>query len=119
MNDEAYVEFGANLGKLAQTFSQACESIEGFAEILGFCKPYRSKPYGFAEQPSLVNADARFRTTLSPNELLTKLQETERALGKKVIQENGPRVIDFNLLMYENLTMDSAELQLPHPGIHH
>lgn len=117
MNAEAYLGFGANLGNPTQTFSQACERIEGFAEILGFSKLYRSKPYGFAEQPSFVNAAARIRTTLSPNELLTKLQETERALGKKVIRENGPRVIDLDLLIYDDLALDSAELQLPHPGI--
>lgn len=91
--------------------------MEGFAEILGFSKLYRSKPYGFAEQPSFVNAAARIRTTLSPKELLTKLQETERALGKKVIRENGPRVIDLDLLLYEDLVLDTNELQLPHPGI--
>ena len=91
--------------------------MEGFAEILGFSKLYRSKPYGFADQPSFVNAAARIRTTLSPKELLTKLQETERALGKKVIRENGPRVIDLDLLIYDDLALDSAELQLPHPRI--
>ena len=91
--------------------------MEGFAEILGFSKLYRSKPYGFADQPSFVNAAARIRTTLSPNELLTKLHETERALGKKVIRENGPRVIDLDLLLYEDLVLDTNELQLPHPGI--
>ena len=117
MNAEAYVGFGANLGNPAQTFSQAYERIEGFAEILGFSKLYRSKPYGFADQPSFVNAAARIRTTLSPKELLTKLQETERALGKKVIRENGPRVIDLDLLLYEDLVLDTNELQLPHPGI--
>ena len=91
--------------------------MEGFAEILGFSKLYRSKPYGFADQPSFVNAAARIRTTLSPKELLTKLQETERALGKKVIRENGPRVIDLDLLLYEDLVLDTNELKLPHPGI--
>lgn len=91
--------------------------MEGFAEILGFSKLYRSKPYGFADQPSFVNAAARIRTTLSPKELLTKLQETERTLGKKVIRENGPRVIDLDLLLYEDLVLDTNELQLPHPGI--
>ena len=117
MNAEAYLGFGANLGNPTQTFSKACELIEGFAEVLGFSKLYRSKPYGFADQPSFVNAAARIRTTLSPKELLTKLQETERALGKKVIRENGPRVIDLDLLLYEDLVLDTNELQLPHPGI--
>ena len=117
MNAEAYVGLGANLGNPAQTFAQACELIKGFAEVLGFSKLYRSKPYGFADQPSFVNAAAHLRTNLPATELLTKLQQTERALGKKVIRENGPRVIDLDLLLYEDLVLDTNELQLPHPGI--
>ena len=117
MNAEAYVGFGANLGKPDQTFAQACELLKEFAELLGFSKLYRSKPYGFADQPSFVNAAAHIRTNLPATELLTKLQETERILGKKVIRENGPRVIDLDLLLYEDLVLDTNELQLPHPGI--
>ena len=91
--------------------------MTGFAEVLGFSKLYRSKPYGFADQPSFVNAAAHLRTNLSATELLNKLQQTERALGKKVIRENGPRVIDLDLLLYEDLVLNTNELQLPHPGI--
>ena len=56
-------------------------------------------------------------TDLSPLTLLKKLQETEKSLGKKVIRENGPRIIDLDLLLYDEITMKQDELTLPHPRI--
>ena len=50
-------------------------------------------------------------------DLLKKLQETEKALGKKVIRKNGPRAIDLDLLLYDDLSIESEELVLPHPRI--
>ena len=50
-------------------------------------------------------------------DLLKKLQETEKALGKKVIRKNGPRAIDLDLLLYDDLSIESEELLLPHPRI--
>ena len=50
-------------------------------------------------------------------DLLKKLQETEKTLGKKVIRKNGPRVIDLDLLLYDDLSIESEELVLPHPRI--
>ena len=50
-------------------------------------------------------------------DLLKKLQETEKALGKKVIRKNGPRVIDLDLLLYDDLSLDNDDLVLPHPRI--
>ena len=50
-------------------------------------------------------------------DLLKKLQETEKALGKKVIRKNGPRVIDLDLLLYDELSLDNDDLVLPHPRI--
>ena len=50
-------------------------------------------------------------------DLLKKLQETEKALGKKVIRKNGPRVIDLDLLLYDELSLENDDLVLPHPRI--
>ena len=59
----------------------------------------------------------RISTDLSPLELLYKLQETEKALGKEVLRKNGPRIIDLDLLLYDDLSLESEELTLPHPRI--
>ncbi|MDA8806716.1 2-amino-4-hydroxy-6-hydroxymethyldihydropteridine diphosphokinase [Opitutales bacterium] len=117
MSAEVYLGLGGNLGDPPATFRKAIGQTSDFAQIIGVSKLYRSKPYGFSDQPDFYNAAARISTDLTPIDLLARLQEVEQKLGKKVIRENGPRVIDLDLLLYGNETLNLPDLQLPHPGI--
>ena len=117
MNADAYLGLGANLGSPKETFDRALVLISEFAEIRSVSRLYRSKPYGFSDQPPFVNAAARISTDLPALEILNRLQSVERALGKKVIRENGPRIVDLDLLLYDELELAKKELTLPHPGI--
>ena len=78
---------------------------------------YRSKPYGFEDQPDFLNAAAEVTTELDPQSLLAKLQVIETDLGKEILRENGPRAIDLDLLFYGDLVLKTEELEIPHPGI--
>ena len=117
LNADAYLGLGANLGSPKETFDRALVVISEFAEITSVSRLYRSEPYGFSDQPAFVNAAARISTNLPALELLDQLQSVERALGKKVMRENGPRIIDLDLLLYDELELSKKELILPHPGI--
>lgn len=117
MNTEIYLGLGGNLGNPPATFHQALKQLEAFAKVIKVSKLYKSKPYGFADQPDFYNAAAQLASELSPLDLLTQLQEVERQLGKKVVRENGPRVIDLDLLVYGKEVIDLPGLTLPHPGI--
>jgi len=117
LSAEVYLGLGGNLGDPPATFRKALELLTAFSKVLKVSKLYRSKPYGFSEQPDFYNAAAQISTRLPPLDLLACLQEIEQKLGKKVIRENGPRVIDLDLLLYGDDTLDLPELQLPHPGI--
>ena len=117
MNTEIYLGLGGNLGDPPATFQQALELVGRFAEVTKVSKLYKSKPYGFVDQPDFYNAAAQLSSNLSPLDLLARLQEVEKQLGKKVVRENGPRVIDLDLLVYGNEVIDLPELTLPHPGI--
>ena len=117
MSAEVYLGLGGNLGDPPATFHKAIGQISDFAQVLGVSKLYRSKPYGFSDQPDFYNAAARISTDLDPLDLLACLQEIEQKLGKKVIRENGPRIIDLDLLLYGDETLILPDLQLPHPGI--
>ena len=117
MSADAYLGLGANLGSPKETFERALELVSEFADITSVSRLYRSKPYGFSNQPPFVNAAARISSNLPALELLNQLQSVERALGKKVIRENGPRIIDLDLLLYDELELSSEELTLPHPGL--
>tara|TARA_B100002019_G_scaffold126109_1_gene108594 strand:+ start:13010 stop:13507 length:498 start_codon:yes stop_codon:yes gene_type:complete len=117
LNTEIYLGLGGNLGDPPSTFKQALKKIGHFAKVTKVSKLYKSKPYGFADQPDFYNAAAQLTSDLSPLDLLAQLQEVEKQLGKKVVRENGPRVIDIDLLVFGDEVLDLPELTLPHPGI--
>ena len=117
MSADVYLGLGANLGTPLSTFENCLPLIEEYSQIISRSRLYRSAPYGYADQPPFSNAALRISTDLSPLDLLHKLQETEKTLGKKVIRKNGPRVIDLDLLLYDDLSLESEELVLPHPRI--
>ena len=117
MNAEAYIGLGGNLGNPRETFERALEKVSAFAEVRDISRLYRSKPYGFPDQPDFLNAAIRLATELEPLTLLRELSEVESELGKKEVRKNGPRVIDLDLLLYGEEVYASDELTLPHPGI--
>ena len=117
MNAEVYLGLGGNLGDPPATFRKALELLTACSKVLKVSKLYRSKPYGFSEQPDFYNAAAQISTRLPPLDLLACLQQVEQKLGKKVIRENGPRIIDLDLLLYGDETLNLPDLQLPHTGI--
>ena len=117
MSADVYIGLGANLGDPLTTFEKCLPLIEGYSEIISKSRLYSSAPYGFADQPPFINAALRIETNLLPLDLLKKLQETEKALGKKVIRKNGPRVIDLDLLLYDELSLENDDLVIPHPRI--
>lgn len=117
LNTDAYLGLGANLGDPKETFERALALVSGFSVIKSTSRLYRSKPYGFSNQPPFVNAAARISTDLPPPELLKQFQSVEQALGKKFIRKNGPRLIDLDLLVHGDVELETEELTLPHPGI--
>ena len=117
MNAKAYLGLGGNLGNPKETFERALHLISAFAYINKVSKLYKSLPFGYSEQPPFINAAVLIKTNLPPNELLSQLQRVEIELGKKFICENGPRVIDLDLLLYGDQIIKTKELNLPHPGI--
>ena len=117
LNTDVYLGLGGNLGDPPETFRHALHQLAEHTKIIGVSKLYRSKPYGYPDQPDFYNAAARISTDLTPLDLLARLQGIEQTLGKKVIRENGPRIIDLDLLLYGDEILDLPDLQLPHPGI--
>jgi 2-amino-4-hydroxy-6-hydroxymethyldihydropteridine diphosphokinase len=76
---------------------------------------YETEPVGYAEQPAFVNAAAMLRTTLGPEALLDEMLAVEQEFGRVREVENGPRTLDLDLLMVDDLVLSSSVLTLPHP----
>lgn len=78
---------------------------------------YETRPVGYAGQTDFVNGAALLETTLAPVELLDTFKEVERRLGRSATWKNGPREIDLDLLLYDDLVLDLPGLDLPHPAM--
>lgn len=86
--------------------------------VLRSSRLYRTPPWGPQDQPDYANAVAVLDTGLLPHELLMALQALERAHGRVRGERWGPRTLDLDLLLYDDLTMTTADLILPHPRLH-
>lgn len=120
----AVIGLGANLGNARQTLDQALLQLQGNPQTDDWrVSPlYRTSPIGGdATQPDYINGVAVFRTCLLPETLMHWLLETERDFGRDRSQDiapNSPRTLDLDLLLYDEVSMDTRLLVLPHPRLH-
>jgi len=116
----AYVGIGSNLDGPATQVRRARAALDGLpgTGVLSCSALYRSAPMGPAGQPDYVNAVACVGTALGAHDLLHALKRTEREMGRSPAGVRwGPRLIDLDLLLYGEKSIDSAELSVPHPGL--
>lgn len=116
----AYLGLGANLGEPAQQVREALERLNDAdeVEVSRVSTFYRNPPLGPANQPWYVNAVARVRTRLGPEELLRLLQRIETDMGRERGERWGPRAIDLDLLLYNGEVIFTPDLVVPHPEMH-
>jgi 2-amino-4-hydroxy-6-hydroxymethyldihydropteridine diphosphokinase len=115
----AYIGLGSNLN---DPVGQVRRALGGIAELpesrlAAASRLYRSPPMGPVDQPDFINAVAALETQLAPADLLHALQGIEQAFGRVRLRRWGERIIDLDLLLYDNLRLDAPELVLPHPGM--
>lgn len=79
---------------------------------------YETKPWGLEEQPNFINMAIEVETVLSPNELLGMLKKVEEELGRQETVRWGPRIIDLDILFYDDAIIDMHYLRIPHPLLH-
>lgn len=113
----AYIALGSNMGNREQLLLKAISLIDGYPdiEVIRVSGMYETDPVGYTEQPSFLNMTLAVRTKLSPILLLRQLLAFEQQLGRVRQLRWGPRTIDLDLLLYNNVRMDQEELTLPHP----
>ena len=115
-----YIGLGSNLGDRSATIQAALDRLDADPEIevLGVSSLRETDPVGFEDQPRFLNGAAALRTELGPRELLDRMLEVERGLGR--VREGtryGPRTIDLDLLLYGDAVVDEPGLQIPHPRL--
>ena len=117
----AYLGIGTNLGDRAGNLQSAVNLINEQAGHVLACSSFiETEPWGFSSDNAFLNAVVEIDTLHSPHELLRITQEIERSMGRTHKSVNGAysdRIIDIDILLYENLTVNDTELTIPHPLI--
>jgi len=116
----AYIGLGSNLGDREASLWRAIEAVDSSSTWLKRVSRFRdTEPVGIENQPRFLNAAMEVETVLSARELLESLLEIERRLGR--VREGpryGPRLIDLDLLLYGEESIDEYGLKVPHPRLH-
>lgn len=116
---EVYVSLGTNLGDKDNNLRTAVRLMqERIGKVISLSSFYETAPWGFQSEHSFLNAAACIETRLSPKQLLLVTQQIERELGRTQKSSGNvykDRLIDIDLLMYDNLQIHSDQLVLPHP----
>nr|WP_299245282.1 2-amino-4-hydroxy-6-hydroxymethyldihydropteridine diphosphokinase [uncultured Halomonas sp.] len=116
---QAYIGLGSNLNGPREHVEQALIALKRLpvTRLLAASPCYASKPVGPQDQPDFINAVARITTRLSPLALLDQLQALEQQHQRRRLRHWGPRTLDLDLLLFDDLSLDLPRLKLPHPAM--
>jgi 2-amino-4-hydroxy-6-hydroxymethyldihydropteridine diphosphokinase len=116
----AFVALGANIGDPTATVLAAFAALANLPEsrVARCSSLYRTAPVGLRNQPDFINAVAVLETTLPPESLLDALLDLEARFGRVRRDRNGPRTLDLDLLLYDDIELELPRLTLPHPRLH-
>ncbi len=118
MLTDAYLGLGGNLQDPLIILKKAIGCIRALTGVFDVqvSRFYRTSPVGGIVQPDFVNAACKLKTSLPALELLQKLQEIEKSLGKRADPlKNAPRTIDIDILLFGTETHNQPQLMIPHP----
>jgi 2-amino-4-hydroxy-6-hydroxymethyldihydropteridine diphosphokinase len=114
----AYIGIGSNLGDRRANCLRAITALRGRGiRVARESSQYETEPWGVLDQPAFINMAVAAETDLSPLELLSALKEIEREFGRKPGVRWGPRLIDLDILLYDDLVFSDAALCIPHPRL--
>lgn len=117
-----YLSLGSNIGNRKRLVSDAVELLEKrVGKVVKRSSLYETEPWGFSSPNKFINACVCCETSLSPHEVLWATQRIERELGRTGKSVNGDykdRVIDIDILLYDDLHIDAPDLKIPHPLMH-
>lgn len=116
---EVYLLLGGNLGNRPSYLQDARKSIAAaVGPITQSSKLYETAAWGNTDQPAFLNQVLKVQTRLSPEQVLQKINAIEQELGRVRLEHWGARVIDIDILFYDQLVLQSQRLTIPHPQLH-
>jgi len=117
MTHAIYLSLGSNLGdRLANLDGAVSRLVPGVEHIIP-SPVYETMPWGYSDQPDFLNQCLAADTSLAPLDLLALCKDIEATMGRKETFRFGPRLIDLDILFYDNIILETPTLTIPHPRI--
>jgi 2-amino-4-hydroxy-6-hydroxymethyldihydropteridine diphosphokinase len=114
---KVFISLGTNLGDRLANLQAAISAMPPEVQVTAGSPIYETPPWGFSDQPDFLNQVIQAETDLSPQDLLTYLKGLEENLGRTPTFRYGPRLIDLDILFYDDLVLDTPGLAIPHPRL--
>ncbi|HEY6393077.1 MAG TPA: 2-amino-4-hydroxy-6-hydroxymethyldihydropteridine diphosphokinase, partial [Bryobacteraceae bacterium] len=113
-----FLSLGSNTGERAAQLRQAIERLDAAGVyVVRESSIYETEPRDFRDQPWFLNLVLEVETSLSPIQLLARIQGIEESMGRKRDVPKGPRGIDIDILLYSDRVMKTEDLKIPHPRL--
>jgi 2-amino-4-hydroxy-6-hydroxymethyldihydropteridine diphosphokinase len=119
MGNIAFIGIGSNVGNKIRNCGQAIDEISRWKEITLVAQSslYRTEPIGYTQQDWFINCVIEIETSLTVYELLKILDDIELSMGRRRILKWGPRIIDLDILFFNDEIIHGEELTVPHPEL--
>ncbi len=112
------IGLGTNLGDRSVNIKKAKDELIRYpVEIVKESSVDETEPVDFLDQPKFLNQVIGIKTDIPPHDLLKTLKEIEEKLGREKTVPKGPRIIDLDILLYDDIILDTKDLKIPHPEI--
>lgn len=118
MNHIVYLALGSNLGDRLNNLRMVVSNLTPQMSLKAKSPVYETPPWGYADQGAFLNQVVKVETYMAATSLIKHLKRLETALGRTPGFENGPRVIDVDILFYDNEIINTPPLVIPHPRLH-
>jgi 2-amino-4-hydroxy-6-hydroxymethyldihydropteridine diphosphokinase len=117
MLNRAYLSLGSNTGDREAQLREAVTQLGALGRVAALSSFYETEPVEFTEQAWFLNCALAIETAEAPQELMAEILRIEEQMGRRRVQNKGPRSIDIDILLFNNEIIDSKELTIPHPAM--
>jgi 2-amino-4-hydroxy-6-hydroxymethyldihydropteridine diphosphokinase len=117
MSHTAYLSLGSNIGDREANLRDVVTRLSALGEIIAVSSLYETAPMEVEDQPWFLNAAVELRTDLAPADLLREILAIEKLMGRVRSQPKGPRLIDIDIVLYDDSVITALGLTIPHPAM--
>src|ERR1700722_18220972 len=113
-----YLSLGSNVGDREAQLRDAENRLAQLGRLIAVSSFYETEPVEFTQQPWFLNCAVAIETSSTPEDLMTSILRIEAEMGRRRLENKGPRSIDIDILLFADAIVQSSELTIPHPAIH-